>query len=66
MVDEILTEELRATFAAREHTLDYLVNSLRAQVGAQTLTSYLITGARGSGKTTIVRMLCLLRPTPAT
>ncbi|MBM4050173.1 MAG: hypothetical protein FJ279_34185, partial [Planctomycetes bacterium] len=59
MVDQMPVEELRATFAAREHTLDYLVNSLRAQTASKTLTSYLITGPRGAGKTTIVRMFCL-------
>ena len=59
MPQEMPEEELRATFAAREHTLDYLVKSLREQCGSRTLTSYLITGPRGSGKTTIVLMLCL-------
>jgi len=59
MPQEMPEEELRATFAAREHTLDYLVKSLRGQCGSKTLTSYLITGPRGSGKTTIVLMLCL-------
>ncbi len=41
----------------REHTLDYLVTALRAQIDKQTLTSYLITGPRGSGKTTLMRLL---------
>jgi len=59
MPAEIDEEELKATFAARQHTLDYLVKSLRDQAGAETLTSYLITGPRGAGKTTIVLMLCL-------
>src|SRR3989304_1907285 len=59
MVGEIPVEELRSTFAAREHTLDYLVDALRKQSQARTLTSYLITGPRGAGKTTILRMLDL-------
>jgi len=59
MVDDMPVEELRSTFAAREHTLDYLVRSIRSQGRSKTLTSYLITGPRGAGKTTIVRMLCL-------
>jgi len=59
MPDQIPVEELRATFAARHHTLRYLVKSLRDQAHARTLTSYLITGPRGSGKTTLIRMLCL-------
>jgi tetratricopeptide (TPR) repeat protein len=59
MPDQIPVDELRATFAARHHTLRYLVKSLRNQAHARTLTSYLITGPRGSGKTTLIRMLCL-------
>ena len=59
MPDQIPVEELRATFAARHHTLRYLIKSLRDQTHARTLTSYLITGPRGSGKTTLIRMLCL-------
>jgi hypothetical protein len=59
MPQEMSDEELRATFAAREHTLDYLVESFRRQCDAKTFTSYLITGPRGSGKTTLVLMLCL-------
>lgn len=59
MPGQMPTDELRATFAARRHTLDYLVNSLREQTRSRTLTSYLITGPRGAGKTTLVLMLCL-------
>ncbi|MHC4402088.1 MAG: AAA family ATPase [Planctomycetota bacterium] len=59
MPQEMPDAELRATFAAREHTLDYLLKSLREQCDSKTLTSYLITGPRGAGKTTIVLMLCL-------
>ncbi|NQT11511.1 MAG: AAA family ATPase, partial [Planctomycetes bacterium] len=59
MPEEMPVEELRATFAAREHTLDYLLKSLADQCDSKTLTSYLITGPRGAGKTTIVLMLCL-------
>jgi len=59
MPEEMPDEELRATFAAREHTLEYLKKSLTDQCDSTTLTSYLITGPRGAGKTTIVLMLCL-------
>ena len=59
MPEEMSIEELRNTFAAREHTLDYLAKSLHSQCGSKTLTSYLIWGARGSGKTTLILMLCL-------
>ena len=58
MTEEMSDEELRATFAAREHTLDFLVDRLREQTHSKTLTSFLITGPRGSGKTTLVLMLC--------
>jgi tetratricopeptide (TPR) repeat protein/DNA-binding transcriptional ArsR family regulator len=65
MPEQMPEAELRATFTAREHTLDFLVKALRDQIGARTLTSYLITGPRGSGKTTLVLMLCLrLREDP--
>ena len=57
MPDEMSKDELRATFAAREHTLDYLVKALRDQIQAETLTSYLLTGPRGAGKTTLLLML---------
>ena len=59
MVGRIPPDELRSTFAAREHTLDYLVKEMRRQIGSRTLKSYLVYGPRGSGKTTIVRMLSL-------
>ena len=56
MPEEMPDDELRSTFAAREHILDYLISSFRAQAGSKTLTSYLITGPRGAGKTTLVLM----------
>jgi tetratricopeptide (TPR) repeat protein/DNA-binding transcriptional ArsR family regulator/energy-coupling factor transporter ATP-binding protein EcfA2 len=59
MPEQMPDAELRATFTAREHTLDFLVNALRDQIRSRTLTSYLITGPRGSGKTTLVLMFCL-------
>lgn len=65
MPEQMPVEELRGTFTAREHTLEFLVKAIRDQIGARTLTSYLITGPRGSGKTTLVLMLCLrLREEP--
>lgn len=65
MPAQMRAEELHATFAARHHTLDYLVKALRDQARSKTLTSYLITGPRGAGKTTLVLMLCLrLREEP--
>ena len=59
MPEQMPDAELRSTFTAREHTLDFLVKALRDQIGSRTLTSYLITGPRGSGKTTLLLMLCL-------
>ena len=65
MPQEMATGELQATFAAREHTLEYLLNAMRGQSAAKSLTSYLITGPRGAGKTTLVLMLRLgLREDP--
>lgn len=63
MTEEMSEEELRATFAAREHTLEFLLDRLREQTQSKTLTSFLVTGPRGSGKTTIVLMLysCIQR-----
>ncbi len=59
MPAEMPERELKATFAAREHTLDYLVKSIAGQTPSEHLTSFLITGPRGSGKTTLVLMLRL-------
>ncbi len=59
MPDQMSEEELKGTFAARHHTLDYLVDQLHKQMDTVTLTSYIITGERGAGKTTLIRMLCL-------
>ncbi len=59
MPAQMSVDELRSTFAARENTLKYLTKALRDQIGSRTLTSFLITGPRGSGKTTIILMLCL-------
>ena len=44
MTEQIPEEELLATFAVRQHTLDFLVEALRRQITAKTLSSYLITG----------------------
>ena len=59
MVESIPEDELRRTFAAREHTLEYLVDEMRGQIGSASLKSYLLYGPRGSGKTTLIRMLAL-------
>jgi len=52
-------QELEATFAARGHTVDYLLKSLREQIHSGTLSSFVITGPRGSGKSTIIQMAAL-------
>lgn len=56
---EMSEPELDATFAARSHTVDYLLKSLRDQTRAGTLSSFVITGPRGAGKSTVIRMVAL-------
>lgn len=56
---EISDQELEATFAARNHTIDYLLKSLRDQIHSGTLSSFVITGPRGAGKSTVVHMVAL-------
>lgn len=51
--------ELDATFAARSHTVDFLLKSLRDQSHAGTLSSFIITGPRGAGKSTVIHMVVL-------
>lgn len=57
MPAEMSIEERLATFAARQHTLSYLIKVLEEQIGSQSLNSLLLTGPRGAGKTTLVLML---------
>src|ERR1035437_5201636 len=45
---EMSERELDATFAARGHTVDYLLKSLRDQIKAGTLSSFVVTGPRGA------------------
>lgn len=56
---EMSERELDATFAARGHTVDYLLDSLRNQIHAKTLSSFVITGPRGAGKSTVIHMVAL-------
>ena len=56
---EMSDHELESTFAAREHTVDYLLKSLRDQIHSGTLSSFVITGPRGAGKSTIIQMVAL-------
>jgi tetratricopeptide (TPR) repeat protein len=56
---EMSAQELEATFAARGHTVEYLLDSLRQQIKSGTLSSFVITGPRGSGKSTIIQMVAL-------
>jgi len=56
---EMSEAELDATFAAREHTVEYLLKSLRDQNHSGTLSSFVITGPRGAGKSTIIQMTVL-------
>ena len=62
---EMSEQELSATFAARGHTVDYLLKSLRDQIHSGTLSSFVVTGPRGAGKSTVIRMVVLrLRQDP--
>jgi tetratricopeptide (TPR) repeat protein len=54
---EMPPQELEATFAARWHTVEYLLKSLREQTKSGTLSSFVITGPRGSGKSTVIQMV---------
>lgn len=56
---EMSAHELESTFAAREHIVDYLLKSLRDQIHSGTLSSFVITGPRGAGKSTIIQMVAL-------
>ncbi|MFA5265113.1 MAG: AAA family ATPase, partial [Opitutaceae bacterium] len=56
---EMSEAELDATFAARGHTVDYLLKSLRDQIHSSTLSSFVVTGPRGAGKSTVIRMVAL-------
>jgi len=56
---EMSEAELDATFAARGHTVDYLLKSLRDQMHSGTLSSFVVTGPRGAGKSTVIRMVTL-------
>jgi tetratricopeptide (TPR) repeat protein len=56
---EMSEAELDATFAARGHTVDYLLKSLRDQIHSGTLSSFVVTGPRGAGKSTVIRMVAL-------
>ncbi|MSQ51334.1 MAG: hypothetical protein EXR28_05545 [Betaproteobacteria bacterium] len=56
---ELSEAELEDTFAARGHTVDYLLKALRDQVNSGTLSSFVITGPRGAGKSTLLRMVGL-------
>ena len=56
---EMSEGELDATFAARGHTVDYLLKSLRDQMHSGTLSSFVVTGPRGAGKSTVIRMVAL-------
>jgi tetratricopeptide (TPR) repeat protein/energy-coupling factor transporter ATP-binding protein EcfA2 len=56
---EMSPQELEATFAARGHTLDYMLKSLREQIHSGTLSSFIITGPRGSGKSTLIQLVAL-------
>jgi hypothetical protein len=52
-------EELDATFAARGHTVDYLLQALRDQSRSGTLSSFVVTGPLGAGKSTVIHKVAL-------
>ena len=56
---EVSEAELEATFAAREHTVEFLLKSLRDQTNSGTLSSFVVLGPRGAGKSTVIRMVVL-------
>lgn len=51
--------ELDATFAARGPTVDRLLQALRDQAHATSPAGLVITGPRGAGKSTVIRMVAL-------
>jgi len=55
--DQMPIEELKRTFAARQGLLDLVLKHVREQTRAASLSSFLLIGPRGSGKTTLVLML---------
>jgi len=56
--DQMPVEELKRTFAARHGLLDNVLKHLRQQAASGSLSSFLLIGPRGAGKTTLVLMLC--------
>ena len=58
--------ELEATFAARAHTLNHLLDLIRGSTRSGRPPGFVVTGPPGAGKTTIVRMAALrIRQDPA-
>jgi tetratricopeptide (TPR) repeat protein len=56
---EMSDQELEATFAARDHTVEYLLKALRDQTESGTLSSFVLTAPRGAGKSTVIHMVAL-------